>query len=232
MHRPWPNVPLDQVTISLQRTECLGICPGYTVRIHGDETVDYEGGGYVDVRDKHTYRIPPEQVALLVEDARKADLWSMDASYRAPITDMPTYVITLERGTEKHEIEDYAGWMVGMPKAIRDFEDEVDRLGRTGEWIRLSLTAVAQLQGEGFDFHSTDAADILVRAVANNEGSDEAAMLRMIELGAPLVGGSSVERQPEPRAKPGSTLLENALLHHRTTLIGPLVERGLLNTRG
>jgi hypothetical protein len=156
----------------------------------------------------------------------------MDTSYRAQVTDNPTYVLTLELGNQKHEIEDYVGQMLGMPTAISDFEDEVDRVGRAGEWIHLSMPAIAQLQKEGFDFRSSEAADMLARAVDNDEGSDEAAMLRMIELGTPLVGGSSVRPPPALTAKPDSTLVENALLHHRATLIAPLVEHGLLDTHG
>jgi len=231
-HRPLPDVSLDRVAISLQRTGCFGSCPDYALRIHGDGTVEYKGESYVDVTGKHVYRIPPKEVALLLEDARHGDLWSMDTSYRAQVTDNPTYVLTLELGNQKHEIEDYVGQMLGMPTAISDFEDEVDRVGRAGEWIHLSMPAIAQLQKEGFDFRSSEAADMLARAVDNDEGSDEAAMLRMIELGTPLVGGSSVRPPPALTAKPDSTLVENALLHHRATLIAPLVEHGLLNTHG
>ncbi|CAM0998998.1 ankyrin repeat domain-containing protein [Rhodanobacter sp. Root179] len=231
-HQTLPDVPLDQVTISLSRSGCFGTCPSYEVSIHGNGKVDYEGVGDVDVQGKHSFSIPPADVAALVENARRADLWSMRTSYSALITDSPTYVLILKMGQQRHEIEDYVGRMVGMPVSVGDFEEEVDRVGRTFEWTSLSMAAVEQLQREGFDFDSQQAADTLARAVANERGSDEAAMLRMIDLGTPLKGGNAARPPPGVPVLTESTLLNDALVHHRAALIGPLVARGLLNTHG
>lgn len=228
-HQPLPDVPLAQVTISLWRTGCFGTCPAYGVQIHGDGKVLYEGGGYVDVTGRHTYTIPKEQVAALVEDLRNMDLWSMERSYRAGITDSPTYTLKLQMGSQAHEIEDYVGEMVGMPRAISEFEDEIDRIGRTAEWTRLSMRSVERLQEEGFSFRSTEGADLLVRAVTNDDGNDERAMLKLIDLGVPLAGGSASGRTVLVSKPP---LLELALLNHRTDLIDPLIARGLLMTDG
>lgn len=231
-HQPLPEVSPAEVTISLSRGGCFGTCPGYEVNIHGNGQVDFQGGDYTDVQGKHSYQISPEAVAALVERARRADLWSMGASYRAPITDNPTYVLTLKMGKSAHEIEDYVGRMVGMPVAVEEFEDEVDRVGRTSEWTHLSMSAVERLQSENFDFTSQQAADTLARAVANDGSSDEAAMLRMIDLGTPVRGGSAVRPPPGAPVTTEATLLNVALAHHRVTLIDPLVAHGLLNTGG
>jgi len=233
LHRPLPVVALDQVTISLERTGCFGTCPDYRVQVHGDGTVEYEGGNFVDVLGAHVYRIPQEQVEALVAKLRQADLWSMDKSYRAMITDNPSYELTLRMGDEVHEIDDYVGTAVGMPHAVRDFEEEVDRVARTSEWKNLSMAAVDRLQGEGFDFRSQAAADLLARAVVNDEGQDEPAMLRMIQWGTPVVGGNaSGEQRIPPAAAVHSSLLHEALLHHRTALIDSLLARGALRTDG
>lgn len=232
-HRPLPTVALDQVTIALERTACFGTCPDYRVRIHGDGTVEYQGSGFVDVLGTHVYRIPKEQVDALVAKLRQADLWSMDRSYRAMTTDNPTYELTLRMGDQVHAIEDYVGTAMGMPHAVRDFEEEVDRVGRTSEWKNLSMAAVDQLQREGFDFRSRAAADLLARAVVNDQGQDEPAMLRMIQLGTPVVGGNaSGEWRIPPGSVVQSSLLQEALLHHRTALIDPLLARGALRTDG
>ena len=227
--RPMPEVPLDQVAISLQRTGCFGFCPAYSVEIRGDGSATYDGQGFVDVEGVHHYEVPPEQVAYLVQDIGRKDLWSMDGSYRAPITDIPTYVLTLRLGDQTHQIEDYMGSMVGMPQAIREFQDQVDQVAQTEAWIRLSGAAVDRLQQEGFDFRSPAAADLLVRAVDNDKGEDERAILRLIEYGAPLRGGKS-NNFFETHAD--QSLLDKALENHRLLLIAPLIERGALETKG
>lgn len=225
-----PDAPLDQVTISLARSGCFGTCPSYTVEIHGDGAVEYVGRGHVDVTGRHAYRIPQQDVAALVENARRKGIWGMSGSYRAPITDNPTYELSLQFGREFRVIEDYVGAMVGMSKAVSEFEDEVDRVGRTAEWTQLSMRAVDQLQSEEFDFRSKEAADLLVRAIANKEGNDERAMLKLIELGAPLVGGDLSGQMGMTTSD--TAAINQALLHHRESLVEPLLSHGVLDTNG
>ncbi|MDH5821918.1 DUF6438 domain-containing protein [Luteimonas sp. RD2P54] len=227
--RSMPEVPHGQVTVSLHRSGCFGLCPAYTVEIQGDGTVTYEGQRFVDVEGVHRYRIPASQVASLVEEIERKDLWSMDRNYRAPITDNPTYVLTLRLGDQTHQIEDYVGPIVGMPQVIREFQEQVDQVGRTAQWTSLSLAAVDRLRQEGFDFRSEDAADLLVRAVSNQAGDDEKAMLKLIEYGTPLQGGKSNRLYAEPVEQP---LLDLALANHRLLLIAPLIQHGALETGG
>ncbi|MEF3083183.1 ankyrin repeat domain-containing protein [Luteimonas sp. SMYT11W] len=228
-HRSPPGVPLDQVKISLRRTGCFGSCPAYSVEIQGDGAVTYEGHGWVDVEGVHRYEIPPSQVALLVADITRRNLWSMDSSYRAPVTDNPTHVLTLRMGEHVHRIDDYAGVMIGMPRDIREFQAHVDKVGQVEAWTRLSVAAVDRLQQEGFDFRSPAAGDLLARAVENDAGQDDQAMLLLIEYGAPLQDGTSNGLQTAP-AEP--SLLDRALENHRLLLVSPLIERGALKTKG
>ncbi|MCX7515176.1 ankyrin repeat domain-containing protein [Frateuria hangzhouensis] len=156
----------------------------------------------------------------------------MEPSYRAQITDSPTYRLTLEIGDEAHEIEDYVGAEAGMPSVITNFEDEVDLVAHSSDWTTLSVAAVDQLQREGFDFRSQVAADLLARAVANDKGGDELAMLRMIRAGTAVTGGSPLGWRTPPGRTAQTSLLESALLHRRTSLIAPLLVRGSLRTNG
>lgn len=227
--RPMPQVPLDEVTITLQRSGCFGWCPAYSVEIQGDGTVTYNGLRFVDVEGVHSFQVPASQVAALVAEIERKDLWSMDERYRAPITDNPTYVLTLRLGVQTRQIEDYVGSTVGMPRAIREFQERVDQVGSTAKWTRLSVAAVDRLQQEGLDFRSQDAADVLARAVGNQAGEDETAMLRMIEYGAPLQGGTSDFYFAQHSDQ---SLLDLALSNSRLTLVAPLIQRGALMTGG
>jgi len=228
-HIPTPQVPLEQVRIRLDRSGCYGWCPVYSVEVRGDGTVTYNGQRYVNVEGTHTYRIPPGDVARLVESLRARDLWSLRPSYRAPITDNPTYTLTLDLGGQVKEIEDYVGRMVGMPVLVTEFEDEVDRVARSDTWVRLSQEAVTRLEAEDFDFTSAEGGRLLARAVAG-KSRDDAAIARLIELGAPLRAepGSDKSRF-EPVPEP---ILEAALSEQRTALIEPLLAKRVLLTNG
>lgn len=228
-HVPLPHVPLEQVHIALERTGCYGWCPDYRVEVYGDGRATYEGRGYVDVEGKHDYRVPKEDVARLVESLRSKDLWSLRSEYQAGITDNPTYVLTLELGGQSRKIVDYVGEMVGMPVGVSAFEDEVDKVAQSDRWKHLTTETVEQLKAEGFQFNSQAGAELLARTVANKNSRDEAAMLALVELGAPL----AVARKQAPgfSGTPGP-LVESALRNHHATLLQPLVARGALDTNG
>ena len=228
-HIPLPDVPLADVHIGLQRTGCFGSCPSYKVDVFGDGRVVYEGDGFVDVEGRHAYRIPTSSVAGLVDSLRAKDLWSLRSSYNAAITDNPTYLLTLDIGGQSHRIEDYVGQWVGMPAAVSEFEDEVDKISGAGDFVNLSRAGVARLEAEGFDFDSPVAGDVLARAAGNEDTSDDAAMLRLIQLGAPLTRSDAKKAGFYQAPRP---LIEEALRHQRAALIGPLIERGVLKTQG
>ncbi|MGH8081533.1 MAG: DUF6438 domain-containing protein [Lysobacter sp.] len=227
-HVPLPQVALADVRIALERTACFGSCPSYRVEIGGDGQVVYQGRDYVDVRGRHAYRIPVEAVAGLVESLRTRDLWSLRPSYRASITDNPTYLLTLRMGDQTHFIADYVGEEAGMPVVVSEFEDEVDRVSGARSWVNLSGDAVERLRVEGFDFGSRESANILARAIGNRDRSDEAGMRRMIALGAPLDGGDPDEGRP----RSPESLLEIALRNRRETVAAALIEKDALKTAG
>jgi Domain of unknown function (DUF6438)/Ankyrin repeat len=227
-HLPLPEVPLDDVQISLERRGCFGDCPIYKIDIHGDGRVIYRGSGYVDVQGEHSYRVPVDDVAKLVGGMAARDIWSLRPVYRARITDSPTHVLVMKLGADTHELEDYVGQLAGMPRAVTDFENDIDKTARSDMWLHLSQETVQHLKAEGFAFDSPAAANILASAVSNGDSHDDDAMLSLIELGAPLTGAEPVRGFRSPRG----TLIEEALRHHRYVLIAPLIARGVLNTNG
>jgi hypothetical protein len=226
-HVPLPSVPLSKVRIILARSGCFGTCPSYLVEVRGDGSVLYRGNGFVDVEGEHRYVVPPSEVAALVDSVRAKNLWSMRPSYRAGITDNPTYDLLIDMGGQVHRIEDYVGGMVGMPTVVSEFEDEVDKVARSAMWVTLSGEGVDHLQQEGFAFDSQAGANLLARAVANSDGHDDAAMARLIALGAPISGAKLENRMGATGDRP---LIESALRLRRFALVGPLVAAGALNS--
>lgn len=229
--RVMPEVALDTVKISLSRSGCYGTCPIYSVEVFGDGRVIYDGDKYVDVTGRHEYRIPVEQVRALLDTFRRSDAWSLESDYSAMTTDSPTYCLSISLDGQEHVIRDYVGKHAGMPQVVRQLQEAVDRVSRAREWTELSQFAVTQLQQEGFDFSSQAGADLFANAVMNDDGHDEAAMLRLIALGTPVQGGMFQEWRAQGVASEFE-MFTLALSHHRIALIPPMLERGLLLKRG
>lgn len=227
-HWPLPDVPLQQVRMRLRRGGCLGTCPIYTVEISGDGQVTYQGIDHVDIDGKYSFRIPTQTVAALVASLREKDLWSMRPAYMASITDNPTYSLTLTMGGQTHEIIDYAGGHIGMPPVITAFEQQLDEAAGAGGWINLALPAVEKLALADFPFHSPQGAQLLDRAIRNEDVADESALLRLIELGAALQPMAVGNEQPTQRP----SQLEAALHNRRLRIARQLIEAGALLHNG
>lgn len=228
-HMPMPNGPLDTVHISLSRSGCFGTCPSYAVDIYGSGKAEYRGDGYVDVFGRHVYAVPPESVARLVDSLRNSDIWSLRPVYRAKITDSPTYVLKIGIGGETHTLEDYVGEWAGMRATVSDFEGEVDKVARSSMWTHLSSEALEHLKSEHFEFRSRAGADLLLRAVADEETHDDQALLSLIKLGAPI--DSTGRHGPEIYGARGP-VIEEALRNERAALIDALIAKGALQTAG
>ena len=134
---PFPAIAdWGSLKISLERTACYGTCPYYNVEIRGDGTVTYMGVNFVAAKGVRTGHISEQALRRLYDAFAKADFfWTFD-DYTAPITDLPTYTITLSYDGRSKTVEDYAGRHVGMPKEITDLEDAIDAAASTGKWIK------------------------------------------------------------------------------------------------
>lgn len=123
------------VTITLTRGVCFGFCPVYRVSISADGEVIYNGEQFVNVRGEQRARISPEAVRGLLARFDEIGFESLQDEYRAPVTDHPTHTITLTRNGRSKTVTDYAGLNAGMPRAVRDLQDEIDRVANTAQWV-------------------------------------------------------------------------------------------------
>jgi len=160
-HHDFPPLEnLDGVVMKLSRTLCFGKCPVYSVEIHGDGAVLFTGEEHVVVRGEHRAQLSRDQVAEILAAYRKADYFSLKNKYAWEVTDLPTYRTALEVGALKKRVLDYDGQEAGMPKAVTDLEETIDRVTDTQKWIKGNAETVPALQWEKFDFHSDSAAEI------------------------------------------------------------------------
>lgn len=126
---------MDNVEIRLARGACFGFCPVYSVTINGAGEVRYEGRNFVNIVGQRTASIPTENVARLVARFEEIGFENLQDAYRAEVTDLPTYTVTLTRDGHTKTVADYGGVSAGMPRAVRDLQDEIDRVAGTAQWV-------------------------------------------------------------------------------------------------
>lgn len=179
-HVPFPPViNLDSVKIILQRR----VDPShespmqYRVEIHGDGTVLYTGGSecyhdYVTadlpnvfmifdgvlLHGTHRDHISREAVLQLLEAFRASGFLSFEDLYSdLPKPAAPDSYIAISYDGHLKELTEIAGNRVGMPEAVTELENTIDRLAETAKWVSGNADTVPSLQREGWDFSSAEA---------------------------------------------------------------------------
>lgn len=123
------------VRITLTRSVCFGFCPAYRVTITGDGEVTYVGDRFVNVTGERRATVPRADVERLLRRFDEIGFDQLRDAYRAQVTDLPTYTVTLERDGRSQTVLDYGGVGAGMPRAVRELQDEIDRVANTGQWV-------------------------------------------------------------------------------------------------
>jgi hypothetical protein len=132
---PTTTTAEEPVSITLTRSVCFGFCPAYRVTINGDGEVAYAGERFVNIVGERHATIPRADVEGLLRRFDDVGFMNLHDAYRAPVTDLPTYTITLERNGQRKTVLDYGGVGAGMPRSVRDLENEIDRVANTGQWV-------------------------------------------------------------------------------------------------
>lgn len=70
------------IVMKLRRT-CYG-CPNYTITLHSDGRLIYEGGDNARVRGVHAFRVPPDVVMDVLADFTHPDFLELENIYPAP----------------------------------------------------------------------------------------------------------------------------------------------------
>src|SRR4249920_3614788 len=108
------DADIKTVTIQLERIACYGTCPAYSLTIHGDGRVEYNGKS--NVKDKGTQegRVETAAVKALLSEFAKARFFSLAEDYSEGkcaryCTDMTT--VTTELGVKgmTHRVKHYYG---------------------------------------------------------------------------------------------------------------------------
>jgi hypothetical protein len=136
-HVPFPEIhDWKSLRITLRRTVCYGTCPDYSVEIHGDGSVVYTGNSHVAVKGKQQGQLTQDELRQLVSLFRTADFYSLRDTYRCSVTDNPTYTTSISINGRTKTVLDYVGREIGMPQAVTDLEDAIDRMAGTAKWVK------------------------------------------------------------------------------------------------
>jgi hypothetical protein len=90
-----PVKNFNSLSVVLQRTNCLGSCPVYTVTINGNGLVDYSGQQFVRIHGPQTVAIDRAKLDELLQDFDRAHYLAFVNSFGNDCTDMPHVVVSL-----------------------------------------------------------------------------------------------------------------------------------------
>ncbi len=130
-----PAAPQAPMSVTLERTRCFGFCPDYTVTIRDNGEVIYNGRNFVGTTGEQRAQAAPADVARLHALIERANFFALRDEYRANISDIPSFRVTVEQGGRTKSVLDYGGQGVGMPAIVREIQDEIDRVAGTNRWV-------------------------------------------------------------------------------------------------
>ncbi len=110
-------------------------------------------------------------------------LFELKDTYRAGVTDNPTYCLELVIGSKNKTVIDYVGTWVGMPTFVSELEEAVDEAAGTDRWISAGPQTLSAMQEAGIAPNSEQAGEILLYAV--KEGRAEA-VRSLLAAGTPV----------------------------------------------
>ena len=128
------NPPAGGIRITLERTGCSMdlTCPAYRIIIEGDGTILFEGKHAVHAVGIRKSGIQPSAVRRLAQ--RLADKGYFDFPSSFGVCDDGAAVKTsLEMSGRIKKIDDGCG---AGPAALRDLENEIDKVSGSKHWVR------------------------------------------------------------------------------------------------
>lgn len=243
---PFPEIDFNNLEINLFRSSCDGTCPAYDVKIDGKGVVTFHAmtvedyAANIQERGKplnkyhgyfaggvlapgiHVTRISRSEVERLVKKFQAARFFGLSDEYISTIPDFPDFTLSFRTGKNKKTVLDYGGLAAGMPKAVKELQDEVDRVANAKRWIEGDGETIKSLETEGFDFRSPTAQLMLADAVAI---APDSFVFDLLDRGVPLEAKVSDHTDVFPL---GEFLVMQAAQNGRIAVFNKLAEMGWL----
>jgi hypothetical protein len=253
---PFPSAAPANVTMTLERTSCLGTCPGYKVSVTGNGQVRFAvqkpsysgakpykprqfGDHYVLWSETHETTVSAQAAADLFAKFREAHFMGLKPSYFGGGTDGPTFKMSLRVGKTSRQVSDYIGQGGGMPASVTALEEAVDAVAGTERWTRGNAQTVALLKAQGFNFGSQQAADMVLMAIWLNTLQPRTSSLNAMIRAAlaagldPALPVGDLQSGNAGKTIPlGTAILRRAVETGDDALFGDIMHRGLLKQIG
>lgn len=139
------NKPMNDASVTLQRTTCFGNCPGYTVTLVPSGQVSFVGQAYVQTKQAQGHATPA-QAATIMQAVKRSGLQAMQDSYtsrndgcEAMMSDQPGIRITVSSADESKTVDFYSGCEGAVADAVKPRLEQLaktidEQLG-TARWI-------------------------------------------------------------------------------------------------
>jgi hypothetical protein len=130
--------PVDATTlVTLDRTECFGACPSYSLTLDGSGAVSYQGRRFVKVVGVASAQVPVSVVQALVDEMVRANFFNLsvpETCAEGIATDGPTATTSLTLAGRSHTVAHYHGNRCA-PAALGSIEDDIDVAAGSATWV-------------------------------------------------------------------------------------------------
>ena len=143
---PAAGLDLTSVTIMLERTLCLEVCPQYEITILGDGTVRYLAGHNVKTTGLRTTSIAEVDVRLLLDRFEQIGFLDLDDNYSCrALFDGSWTITTLAIGEDKKTIQRCS--YVDETRPLFELEELIDKVTNSRQWVGLPEKVIEMSRG-------------------------------------------------------------------------------------
>jgi hypothetical protein len=125
-------------SVSLERTECYGTCPEYTVTVKRDGTVTWSGTDFVQAKGARTGKANAAATRALFELIAKSCFRSMGDSYVLAVSDQPSANVSVTFASDETKTVHHYGPEFpncAVPPMLSEIEHRIDAVAGTDKWI-------------------------------------------------------------------------------------------------
>ncbi|MDN5202974.1 DUF6438 domain-containing protein [Fulvivirgaceae bacterium BMA10] len=123
----------SDVVISMQKTNCLGNCPVYTIDIYESGLVILDGKENIDKLGEFKIKLSKNELKRLIDLFNAHDFFSFEEKYISNMTDLPTTYLYFADDNRRKRVMDYDG----APESLKKLESEVAKLIQIPNWKKV-----------------------------------------------------------------------------------------------